>query len=351
MKRLLMLTLIICMSLFTYAQKVDLGESYAKVQYRNLPAKPLGMDYKTFSVETHFSKEIAKNVTVKEAVDSIVIEGYKRTSLPGDLIVKFYVEDFQQKRIEVMTRVDVAQDYRGGTEGRISANKYNYWFEVDYNFTARVEFFDNRTKQTIETQNLDFPMTLYTFKSPEYKAFNIAQNAYDLHKDKVVDNIIKGKMHLYYATIKSNLSRNYGYPVVEENVLIWNNESKKHPEFESYAKADVAMKQAYATLNPNVSVDQAKVIFQPAIDYFNGLLQKYTGDKKADKKLRYAAYFNLGRIYLNLDMPDEAIKMGEALIANDYEAKDGKIIIKEALDLKAMFATNNFNTRHFDRGL
>jgi hypothetical protein len=50
-------------------------------------------------------------------------------------------------------------------------------------------------------------------------------------------------------------------------------------------------------------------------------------------------------------MPDEAIEMGDKLIINDYDKGDGKSIIKNAEELKALFEKNKIYTRHFVRDL
>ncbi len=63
--------------------------------------------------------------------------------------------------------------------------------------------------------------------------------------------------------------------------------------------------------------------------------------------MRYSAYYNKAKIYLILDNPEAAIKECEALIANDYDTKDGERMRKEAEALISLFQKNNRNSRHF----
>ena len=46
--------------------------------------------------------------------------------------------------------------------------------------------------------------------------------------------------------------------------------------------------------------------------------------------MRYATYYNLAQLYLIFDMPEKAIEMGDKIIANDYDTRDGKKFKEEA---------------------
>lgn len=347
MKKIFALLLAFSASSLTFAQKVDLDRSYAPVSYKALPTKPLGLEYKTYSVETKLSAQIAKEVPAEEIIGKVDLAGFKKVTENSDLTITVSVEDLSISRTEVKSREEVKKDKNGNVESR----KYYYWLEIDYSIVARADLFDKKTNKTLESIPLDNRIGYHTNKSGEVSSYNGARDSYALNKEMVIHNLIKGSVDSYYERINGQFSTNYGFRPAQENVLLWINGGKKHPEFEPYAKADSDMKQAFAMLSPDSPVDQAKEAFAPAMEYLNGLLQKYTADEKADKKLRYSAYFNLGQIYLFLDMPDEAIKMGEALIVNDYDTSDGKRIVKEANELKAIFAKNKIASRHFDRAL
>lgn len=330
-----------------FSQKVDLDRSYAPTSYHDLPEKPLGMDYKTYNVDPKITALIARYIPREEVASKFFIEGFKKTDSIGDLTLKLYVDDIQITRTEVKTREEVVKD----KAGNVTSRKYYYREEIDYNLQSKSDLVDNKAQKVIDSRRLDERSTNYTYKSSEFDSYSAARDFYNSNRDMIIGQLIKNRIDGYANDLKQALSKLYGYPLRKENVLLWIEGGKKHPEFEAYAKIDNIMKEGFAALTADASVDHAKEVFQPAIEYLNDLLKRYTKDEKGDKKMRYSAYFNLMQIYYYLDMPDEAAKNAEALIVNDYDTRDGKYMLKYVADLKAMFAKNNFNTRHFDRGL
>ena len=45
---------------------------------------------------------------------------------------------------------------------------------------------------------------------------------------------------------------------------------------------------------------------------------------KAHESLEPLKNYNLAQLYLIFDMPEKAIEMGDKIIANDYDTRDGK---------------------------
>ena len=86
---------------------------------------------------------------------------------------------------------------------------------------------------------------------------------------------------------------------------------------------------------------------KPAIDYFESIKRKYPSTSKHDRKLRYASYYNLAVLYYYLDDPQAMQKEANALILNDYDAKDGRALANTALYLKNLFMETKLNSRHF----
>ncbi len=83
------------------------------------------------------------------------------------------------------------------------------------------------------------------------------------------------------------------------------------------------------------------------IKYFEEIKNKYTSSEKPDMKLRYSAYYNLGIIYYCIDQPANSKQVGEALVANDFDKSDGKVIITESNNLVSSMTLNKLNTTHF----
>jgi hypothetical protein len=100
-------------------------------------------------------------------------------------------------------------------------------------------------------------------------------------------------------------------------------------------------------MSPDEPLDAVKEQMQPIINYFNSIKKKYVSNSKWDKKLRYASYFNLAKIYLYLDNPDAAMKEATDLVINGYDSKDGKRLENGAVDLRVQMRQAKMTTRHF----
>ncbi|MCL9809905.1 hypothetical protein [Flavobacterium luminosum] len=140
---------------------------------------------------------------------------------------------------------------------------------------------------------------------------------------------------------------NYKYGFTPETITdnLWIIDSEDE-EGKIQKEAVDAVKVIFKSMNANEPIDEIAKNMQPLIEYFESLKTKYIGDDKGSRKIRYSAYFNLGKIYLYLDMPEKALAEGEGLIANDYDKKDGTNIINEAKKLINVFEKTKLNTRH-----
>ena len=86
---------------------------------------------------------------------------------------------------------------------------------------------------------------------------------------------------------------------------------------------------------------------QPVIDYFEKVKKEYVTSDKEGRKMRYASYYNLAKIYIYLDEPGKAITEADALAMNDFDEKDGRMLHQSAALLADKLQKNNATTRHF----
>ena len=85
----------------------------------------------------------------------------------------------------------------------------------------------------------------------------------------------------------------------------------------------------------------------PAIAIYENQIKNFAEDNKKHKKVRYAAYYNLMKIYYNADDLENAEKNANLLIKNEYDEKDGKEMIESIETRKKLLAINKTNTSHF----
>jgi hypothetical protein len=139
----------------------------------------------------------------------------------------------------------------------------------------------------------------------------------------------------------------YGFPIARGNEIVETIDTKKHLENEPFRAACTTLKALLGSMTPNEPLD--KEAAADIIAYFKSIPPKYTDPKlKADKQLRYAAYYNLCRIYLYLDEPEQIAEYADLLIANDYDKKDGEKFKKQATQLIETLTRTEIKTRHFD---
>jgi hypothetical protein len=132
------------------------------------------------------------------------------------------------------------------------------------------------------------------------------------------------------------------------NDLFWILDSKKNSEYDGHKKALADMKTLLGEISSEEPLDELKPKLQPIVDYFESVIPKFTDvKKKKHRKMRYASYYNIGRLYYYFDMPDKAIEYANKLIENDYDKSDGKKLIKKSERLKELFEINKLASRHF----
>lgn len=341
----LFLALLLTVS-FSYSQRVDLDRFGFLVTYRELPAKPIGLDYKTYSVKTELGKYISSVFTYSNIVNQLQFGGFTNVLENGDLTFYFNCEDIAILRTEVKNRVEETKD----KDGKITSRKTLYWFEIEYNLYAKYELLDNKKGGiSIVSKVLDTRENKYVYKSSETESYQSAKDAFQLNRDNIIKNIVVEKVNGYFQEINSHLTSQYGYLEYTTQAILWVIGSKKHQEFEKFNEVATNVKNAFKKMNASDPIDAIKDELQPSIDYFKGIIERYNSSEKGDKKIRYAAYYNLATIYFYLDNMDECIKYANLLISNDYDTRDGKNLIKEAELQKTLFEKNNINTRHFPR--
>lgn len=324
-----------------HAQKVDLDRHNFKYGYRKLPSNPLDEGYKTynFSIASSASiKEVYNDELVKSAV---LIDGLKKVDGQGHITINISMGEVALRDPQLKEREEITKDKDGKETGR---KKY-YWIEATYNWNADANVTDykgNRLHRVIFASG-----EANTWKSSEYESRAAPGDYYNNNRFSIRSGLASTLAGNAMKTLQSTLNNRYGYPAYTEHDILWVMDSKKHPEQDAMQNAWTQFKAAVATMNASDSLGEFRTKTIPVIAYFDSLKTRFTGSEKADKKLRYAAYYCLAKIYLLLDNPDAAIKEADGLVANDYDPKDGKYLRKEAEDMKTLFEKNQIYTRHF----
>lgn len=336
-----LLMIMTAVTIAVHAQKVDLDRYNFNYTLRKLPTNPLKEDFKTYNFE------IASSNTVKEVYNdalvrsNIIIDGLKKVEEQGHITININMGEVALRDPQLKEREEIIKDKNGKETGR---KKY-YWIEATYTWNADASVTDYKGNRLYRTTLANGDAN--TWKSSEYENNKEPGDYYNNNRYSIRNGLASTLAGTAVKNLRVTLNNMYGYPSVTEHDILWVMDSKKHPEQDGMQRAWSIFKSAIPSMNASDSLGEFRAKVQPVIAYFDSLKTRYTGTEKADKKLRYSAYYCLAKIYLLLDEPDAAIKEADLLFGNDYDEKDGKYLRREAEELKALFEKNNIYTRHF----
>ena len=330
-KKTLITAIVLIVAVFSsQAQKVDLDREYIKVRHINLPTEPiLDENFRTYAVSSN-RQSIAQ---------AIKLHGFEKLAKEATVNVNVNIGGIIVDNVEIKKREKVNKD----KDGNVTS--------VDRYYTPVITYTTNGSYKVQNSQGKPHSFGLgtnkNTHKGSEYNSYSKASayyknNSYNL-KQKFQSEFIKNSKY----QVNRKLNNLYGYKPRVDNELFWILDSKKNNDFAGHKKALADMKSMLGKIRPDTPLDELKSTLKPITDYFLSVVPKYPEDKKKHRKMKYASYYNIARLYYHFDMPDKAIEFANKLIANDYDKSDGKKIINESNRLKELFSINQLNTRHF----
>ncbi|RZL54006.1 MAG: hypothetical protein EOO93_20440 [Pedobacter sp.] len=322
-----------------------MDRAYASYAYTSLPTAPLPAEYKTFNVSAVMNSSTT-NISASEIEDRANIAGFQKLekTAKADLSVYLKFGDFMIDGAEVKERVDIVKD----KAGKETSRKYYYWTVITYSFSGSMRLANNVMGKDLQNNVLQSASSKFTHSSQEYVSRAEAAGYWNNNKETIKSQLLTDAVKGRIDHANSVLTSAYGYRQSKYSYLIWFQGEKKHPEFELNNKMIEQLKASALLIKANQPITPAiKESFKPVIDYFNDVKARFNKDEKADKKMRYSAYFNLGFIYVMLEDYDNARIEADGLFANDYDKKDSKDIIKEIDYAQGQMKTNNMTTRHF----
>lgn len=330
------------------AQKVDLDPYHYNVSYIRLPQQFIEPANRTYNVSVSGSGMVFGLVSQQAMTDSIYIFGYKKVDASPSVSISFEIKDIIVDRVEKQERTVENKD----KNGNVTSRKYYYKAAVKYHLSGNYAIVgpghEAKTSKfsvdwTLGSGNLGSDQTYYT---PEYSSYSEANRYWEENKYSLKNNIMKDFILESLKTVCDRANYFYGYKPILENRFFWIINSKKHPEYAAHQDAWRNTKLVLEKITWSKPTADIYEQLKPYIQYFDSLKLKYTKDEKADRKIRYASYYNLAWIYYWLDMPDQAITEAKGLIQNDYDTRDGDEMVKLATKLKEDLERIQITSRH-----
>ncbi|WP_298503196.1 hypothetical protein [uncultured Maribacter sp.] len=342
MKKIVILVLLLVFSKAVKAQSTDLDRETIKVSYVKLPTNPVkDKNLRTYSVNTNSVPTAESAYPSKVINESIIIEGFEKINRNGTIDVQIQVNDIIIEGVKYYETEDIKKNKEGKV---ISSQKY-YQPIIHYRTTASYYVKDQNGKRdeyTISDKG--------NFKASKYKTKKEGENYVSTNIESLKSQFIKKFARNIPSSVNYELNNQFGYHAQEQvGTNLWILDSKKHPEYTAHKKALKQAQEIFATSKYNQSISGLKEKLEPVMVYFKSVIPKYTDPKKnKHKKMRYASYYNLAKMYYYLDMPDETSKYANKLIENGYDKSDGKQLAEMAENLKEKFIVNNVTSRHFE---
>ena len=342
MKKLVLTQCTLLFFAAVFAQRVDLDRFNFTASFRDFPDEPLPNEYKTYNVRIEASPSLGLGYSASNLENLINIEGLKKVTGTGHITIITILDDIVIEGTETKERVQVTKD-----KNNVEIRKSFFATEMTYSFSARATVYDYKGNTVISNYILFDRENKRTYKTPEFSNPVDAANNFNNKALETKANLAKQLVNGAVSNLNSYLNTNYGYAIQKVNDIFWVLNNKKHPEYGEHQKAWNNFKNAIVLMNPDEPLDKVKEKLKPVIAYYDKVKNIYSGSDKEARKLRYASYYNLAKIYLYLDDPAAAIREADALAMNDFDESDGRNLRAVAESLDEQLKKNNASTRHF----
>jgi len=356
-----------------FAQRVDLDRFYFNPSYLLLPQQYTEPEKRTFGVQVECGPSIATAFPKQVVNDKIRVSGFKRVEADPLVGITLELDEVKFERSEASSRTEERKDKDGKVVGRDTYHRITVFYNSSGRYVitgpkaaeaarqpepAKAEAKANRFLQAsapaaAPTSGLGivdrgFLSKTLTHTTAEFSSAAEASRYIQENQSAIRDKLVTQYVNESIGYVNMVVDNKYGYAPTQTREFLWILDSKRHPEYEAQQEAIKAVKQLMQGMSATQPLDDLRPRFQPVLDYFNELKTKYTSDDKADKKIRYSAFFNLATLYYFLDEPDKAVEAANNLVKNDYDTKDGEKLAKQAEELKAALARHKTATRHLN---
>lgn len=328
--------LLLTLTVPVFSQSVDLDPQSFNLSFVNLPQQPvLERKNRTFSF-TVSTGNVYEFRDVKDNIEyNVGIDGFKNVESNAYFDIRVDLWDPLVTSQEIIKIENKVKDAKGGEQLRIF-----------YKVIVKVRELGSFAVVCPSEPSFDKKYSLENSFAIE-ETFENYQNAEKFATESM--GAVKNEyLRHVISSLNTRLNRDYGFVIEQTTDYLWILDSKKHPEFGNNAKALSNVMTVFGKMRYNEDVAPLKTEIASTMQYFEGVDKIFTEDERKHRKLRYAAYYNLAVIYYYLDQPSESDFWCDKLIANKYDASDGKGMKIRNESLRELLAVNQVQTRHMD---
>lgn len=325
MRNFFFLLAFVFLSNLSFAQSTDLDKEYFNYSYVALPSEPIVNAYQ----RTYITND-----------DAITIAGYTKVQSDASIEIDFEFEGTLVDNFEITKK----KHEKKNKKGEVTATRYSYNVSMNYKSIGRYKVLNVLRGTTHKDKFTNYA----SYSKIGFDTYSKAQHYYDNNRLTLRDKYWQKHLKEMQESVKDYVNKTYGYPVRASTDYFWILGSKKHPEYAKHHEAfnkTIAAFSKMSYLESTVSIERE---LQPVIAYFEDVITRYPGNKRKKRKVRFASYYNLAKLYYYLDNVGKMREYAQKLIANDYDKKQGKHFLKDADWLQRLMTVNIVRSRHFD---
>jgi hypothetical protein len=345
MKKKILFCLIALLAANSYAQKnVNIDNLRFTYTYRELPNRPLNPMFFYYYPVINIPNSMVQVSDIDYLYDRLRIDGQRKADVFSDDCVR--VEVSMENIIFESTDIKEYVTEEKDKDGNVTERKRSYSAIVTYTFAAySVTSYQGKD---IAKYSLYTRFNPLKYESPYFRTSKEASEYWRNNRDNLKEKFTLELTQDVIQKVSTNLSSMLGFPIRQTNDLIKTINEKKHPENEAFRTASNQLKNKLEAITPNVPLQEEDVA--DLIEYYKNIPERYTDPSlKADVRLRYAAYYNLCKIYLYLEQPYNVKPYANLILSNGHDTGDCKKMIEaaeklsERLNASDIVKTRNFN--------
>lgn len=392
MKNLTLIFSILFFGMMLNGQKVDIDNTHIYISLLDLPDNYTPIEYRTYSVSTNYSTLIPQDLG-----ESLVLYGWDRVDKNGNISVFINGDKMYRGDPQMKSRVDETKD----KNGKVISSKTYYWYESkntgygsmkvygekdsfrEYMYQKEKEakakekekkkkdkeeikeenpFLKNVDKNANGELNSDVEVNInkrlaynfslkqdYNHSTSSYTSSNVAYKEFNDRSHEYFQSDIDAYRNSVKSLASGILNDAYGYRPVRNYVTFKRLDSEKHTEYKTFDNAMKAVQVIFGKMRYNLPKDEVENDLKPIIEYFSDLARKPINEKeKSEKKLRYAAYYNLAQIYMYLDRFADVNDIADLIIKSEYKEKTGERFKESANRLQEELIFHKMTSRHLE---
>jgi hypothetical protein len=296
-KILLSLIALILLNINLFSQRVDIDKVKFNVAYTDLPVRKVNPDLQYYTVNVVNSNSVKYYITTEEISNRVNIQGYKRLlEHPEAFKINIEIGEFIIHKNEITTNT-IESKSKDGTVTKKTTYKLSILHSLGGSYSVKDANGNAMIDRSSAGRN-----SQQTYTSSEFDSYTAASNFSRDNSIALKTGFIKEGIDQIIRDVNYFTTNLYGYSQEVSYDHVWILDSKKHPEFESFQQATKDLVANIKTLtHTQIPVDVREKV-KPIVEYFEKIAA-LPNEEKGDKKLVFAANYNLATLSYWLDKP------------------------------------------------